>query len=230
MKILSINEEFILKNHEIKSILEKELKFENELKSFDLIIIGGGDGTIRRVIKRLHKHGLTDKIKIVINPKGTSNVLFNFWRCKNINSILNKIEKNEELEIEEKEFYLLNKKHVFLFSAGNSFDALYMHISEFLRISILNKSKFRYFFAFIFLAPFFILWLPFFMLSKNYFFIFTLLNFKIDNFFGLYSKVKELNFTLKDSHTIVQIDGDLVFIKTNELKIRQGGFISVVVG
>lgn len=230
-KILSVNtpkKPFELPHHDVKKIYEMEIKKIRDIESYDYIIVNGGDGTVRRTIERLHKKKLKTPPRLIINPAGTFNVLFKAVRCKNFKKILEKLENSEPLESVRYPYYTMNKKRVFVFSAGNSLDVIYITISELLRVGFLKKSKLRYLLSFITMLPLVLIMGPFFLINRHYCLVFSVIKPGIRKLLNLYFSLETLSIDLKSTHTIFQLDGDLVMIKDKTIHIQQAGEVEVV--
>jgi len=129
------------------------------------------------------------------------------------------------LKIKKQDVYKLNS-HIFLFSAGNVFDALHIHFSEILRIGFLRKGVLKYVISAILLSPIILLTFPFLLLSKKRFFIFTPL--KSFNFFNFYTHIDSLEIDLKNGYNLVEIDGDLIILEESFIKIKKIGSVDIV--
>jgi diacylglycerol kinase (ATP) len=96
----------------------KKKKWKKFYKKSDLIVISGGDGTIRKVFAELIKEGRDEKYKIVILPHGTANnIAFSLQIQENAKSIIKKIDR-----VKPKDFsygVISNiKEHFFVESVG----------------------------------------------------------------------------------------------------------------
>jgi len=225
MNIIAINKNIEIKNHKVVSTTEKDF-YDMQLANTDYLIVSGGDGLLRRIIQYVIFSG-QHKPKIIIDPKGSFNVIAKKHFVSKLSKILKKIESGDELSIKNQDVYKLNK-HVFLFSAGNLHDALHIHLSEIFRIGFLKKGILKYIISIIFILPIAILTLPFLVFSKKRFFIFTPL--KSINFMNLYTKVKHLKIDLKNEYNLMEIDGDLVIIQDRFVEIKHIDEIEIVVG
>ncbi len=230
MKILSVNKQIQADGLQIDSLYESELKELDGLSEYEYIIISGGDGAIRRTIERLHKKRLTSVPKIIINPAGTFNVYAKKLGCKRVEAILDKIKNGEEITKKESPYYSINKKKIFLFSAGNSLDVAYIVCSELLRVGLLRRSKMRYLLAFLFLLPIILMTFPFFLINRHYYLVFSAIKLPIKSFLNLYFSLDTLCIDLKSTHTLMQLDGDLVIIKAGRIHVEQAGVVEFVVG
>lgn len=230
MKILSINKHVEIKNHEVVTIAETEVKKMEGLEEFDYVIVNGGDGTLRRTIERIHKRKNLEKRPIlIINPAGTFNVFFRVLKCENFEKIVEKIENNQPLCTDIRPYYSINNKKIFIFSAGNSLDVLYIACSELLRVGILKKSKMRYILSFLFLFPLILVTFPFFLINRHYYLVFSVVKLPFRRFFNMYFSLDKLSIDLKGTHTLMQLDGDTVIIKQGHIHVEQAGEVEVVV-
>jgi len=225
MKILSINSVI---NHDtlaITSIIESELRSLSDLEKYTYIIIHGGDGTIRRVMKTLqHK---SHNAKFIINPTGSFNVIAKLHRVPKLDTILAKLSEGITPSIERHEYYTLNKE-VFLFSAGNMGDLQHIFLSETLRFGILKKGIAKYILAGLFLFPVHVLMTPFMLVSPRRFFIFIPASF-ISKFGSFYGRVNDdIHIDLENSYNLIELDGDVVTIEESVLHIKRAGVIEIV--
>ncbi len=226
MKILAIAQELTYANLDIKSISLASLIDENiAIDSYDYIIISGGDGTLRRVVKKLYEY--KNIPPVILNPTGSFNVISKLYRTESLNKIIDKLRKQEPIEIKKHPFYKLNSE-VFLFSAGNMGDLQHILLSETVRFGFLQNGIWKYILSFMALFPLYILLTPFMLLSSQRFFIFTPFSFipKIGSFYG---KVDTLEIDLQNSYNILELDGDIVFIDEQHLKIEKIGALDIVV-
>jgi len=224
MKILSIGKTIHYDGLDITSIKASSIYKCQDIELYRYIIINGGDGTIRRVIKQLHD---MDHLPIfILNPTGSFNVIAKLHSVPKIEAVLDKIANNETIKTKEQKIYSLNSE-IFLFSAGNMGDLQHIFLSETLRFGILKHGLLKYILAVIFLFPVHIIMTPFMLLSSSRFFIFTPLHFikKLGSFYG---KVEDINIDLKNEYNILELDGDIVIIHDRYLYIKQMGTISIV--
>ena len=223
MKFIVINTKVSLSGHDVINTTEKEFH-DLSLKDVDYLIISGGDGLLRRIIEYIIFSG-QPKPKIIIDAKGSFNVIAKKHLVPKLSKTLKKIEAGEMPETKSQDVYKLND-FIFLFSAGNMFDALHIHFSEMLRIGFLAKGPLKYFVSTILLLPVMLPVIPFLLFSKKRFFIFT--PFKSFNFMNFYTKVDSLKIDLKNGYNLLEIDGDLVIIKESVLDIKRLDTIEIV--
>jgi len=226
-KILSVNHSFSYPDIEFDFIDEIEIDLVETLEQYDYILVNGGDGLLRRVVKKLYQRGYD--IPIILNPQGTFNVLYHLYKLGKIDHILKKISQNDTLKEKQIEYYTINKEEIFIFSAGNSLDAIYIAISDILRMGFLKKSKLRYLFAFLSIIPLLILFIPFFLLHKKSFLFFKL-NIPIKKFLQIFFTLSDLNIESNNKHYLLQLDGDLVSIISDNLQIRQEDYFRLIIG
>jgi len=224
MKILSIGKIIHHDGLDITSINSLSIDKYHDIKVYKYIIINGGDGTIRRVIKQLHNMNYMPII--ILNPVGSFNVVAKLNRIPKIETVLDSIINRETLKTKIQNIYKLNDE-IFLFSAGNMGDLQHIFLSETLRFGILKHGIAKYILSVIFLFPVHIMATPFMLLSKNRFFIFTPLYFikKLGSFYG---KVKDITIDLENEYNILELDGDIVTIYDKHLYIKQIGSIFIV--
>ena len=224
MKILSIGKTIHHSGLDITSVDSLSIEKYHDIKVYKYIIINGGDGTIRRVIKQLHNLNYTPIL--ILNPIGSFNVVAKLNRIPKIESVLENILNKKDLKTKMQNFYKLNNE-VFLFSAGNMGDLQHIFLSETLRFGILKHGIVKYILSVIFLFPIHIMATPFMLLSKNRFFIFTPLCFikKLGSFYG---EVKDITIDLENEYNILELDGDIVTIYDRYLHINQIGSIRIV--
>ena len=221
IKIASIN----------KNIQHPILKIDNidktdNIKDYDYIIISGGDGAIRRTIKSLKKHKQIPKI--IINPIGSFNIIAKAHRPRNLQTILDHIASNVPLKTKIQKVYTLNDE-IFLFSAGNMGDLQHIFISETIRIGWLKNGAYKYIITFLLLLPMHIILTPFMLFSQRKFFVFTPLSF-IKKFGSFYGKVqKPIKIDLQNSYNFIELDGDIVTIYDEIIKITYLRDIEIVV-
>ena len=226
MKILSINKEIKHDILSITSITESELGTLTDIEEYTYIIINGGDGTIRRVIKILQhtKH----HAKFILNPTGSFNVIAKLHRVPTLETTLTNLSKENIPNIDTHKYSSLNKE-VFLFSAGNMGDLQHIFLSETLRFGVLKKGIFKYLLAGFFLFPVHIIMTPFMLLSPRRFFIFTPAKF-ISKFGSFYGRVdKEITIDLENGYNLIELDGDVVTVEESVLNIKPAGVIEIVV-
>jgi len=224
LKILAINNNYRIKGAKTIPLSEKEFR-DISLEGVDYIIISGGDGLLRRIIEKIINKGKERPI-VIIDAKGSFNVIAKRYMIPKIEKVINKLEQGEIPDTKKLDVYQLNQ-HIFLFSAGNVTDALHIHLSEILRIGILKKGALRYLISGIFILPISLLTFPFILFSKKRFFIFT--PFKMINFRNHYTKIDHLHFDVENEYNILEIDGDLVILEERYIDIRKKDEIEIVV-
>lgn len=224
MRLLSVGA--VLKHDKlnITSIEESSLHLLPDLETFTHIIISGGDGTIRRVIKKLDK--MTYAASFILNPTGSFNVVAKLHKVPKIDIILDALANGKALQTQRHHYFRLNDE-VFLFSAGNMGDLQHIFLSETLRFGLLKNNMGKYILAVLFLLPLHIIMTPFMLLSKNRFFIFTPARF-IKKFGSFYGDVKEMTIELENTYNHIELDGDIVTIEDNILHIQPAGHILIV--
>ncbi len=224
MQILSINKNVFHDRLDIVTVSESELATLETITGYSYIIINGGDGTIRRVIKRLHtlKHTAT----IILNPTGSFNVIAKLHRVPKLNHVLQSLSQGKIPETALHSYYSLNDE-IFLFSAGNMGDLQHIFLAETLRFGILKNGMAKYVLAVLFLLPVHLIMTPFMLLSKRKFFIFTPASFigKLGSFYG---RVENIAIDLDNGYNHIELDGDIVTIEENILKIQKAGEITLV--
>ena len=224
--ILSIGEDIYHDKIDIKNIKVADIPKEYDIESYEYIIINGGDGMIRRVLRQLHL--LSKPPKFILNPIGSFNVVAKIHRVKPLNIVLDKIANGEKLSTEKHHIFRLNDE-LFLFSAGNMGDAQHIFVSETLRFGWLRNGIGKYVVATIFLLPIHLLLTPFMLMSRERFFIFTPFGF-IKKFGSFYGKVEDIDIQMGGGYNIIELDGDLVTIESSHIEIRQAGDVEIVVG
>ena len=226
MRILSIGKTIEFNSLRINNINESDLVSLQEIESFDYIIINGGDGTIRRVITKLHT--MNHQAKFILNPTGSFNVIAKLHHVPKLENVLASLAKNIPLKSEQHHYYSLNDE-AFLFSAGNMGDLQHIFLSETLRFGILKKGIAKYLLAILFLFPVHLIMTPFMLLSPRRFFIFTPASF-ISKFGSFYGKVEApITIDLENVYNLIELDGDVVTVEESVLEIRSAGFIEVVI-
>ncbi len=223
MKFIAINTTLSLTNHDVINTTEPEF-YEMDLDNVDYVVVSGGDGLLRRIIEYIIFSG-QHKPKIIIDAKGSFNVIAKRHLIPKLAKTLKKIEAGEVLQTKKQDVYKLNN-FIFLFSAGNMFDALHIHLSEMLRIGFLSKGPLKYLISSILILPVVLLTTPFLLFSKKRFFVFTPV--KLFNFLNFYTKVDELKVDLKNSYNLLEIDGDLVILKDSKIHIKRLDSIEIV--
>ena len=224
MKFVVINTKIDLPQHQVVHTNEGDFQ-EMTLSDVDYVIISGGDGLLRRIIQYIIFSG-QHKPKIIIDAKGSFNVIAKKHLIPKLSKVLAKIEAGEDLRTKQQPVYKLNS-HIFLFSAGNVFDALHIHLSEILRVGFLRKGVLKYLISALLITPIVLLTYPFLLFSKRRFFIFT--PFKLFNFMNFYTKVESLEIDLKNGYNLLEIDGDLIILEESKIKIKHIDNIEIVV-
>ena len=225
MRILSIGKTLQYDTLHITSIETATLETHTDIETYDYIIISGGDGTIRRVIKVLQN--IAHSARFILNPIGSFNIVAKLHKVPEIKSILNAIANGESLKIQKHHYFTLNDE-VFLFSAGNMGDLQHIFLSETLRFGLLKNNMGKYILALLFLLPLHLIMTPFMLLSPNRFFIFTPASF-IKKFGSFYGEVKEMTIELENTYNHIELDGDIVTIENNILHIKPAGHILIAV-
>ncbi len=224
MRILSIGKTLQHDKLHITSIEISALETYSDLKEYSYIIISGGDGSIRRVIKALQD--IPHSAIFILNPIGSFNVVAKLHRVPKIEKVLHALENQETLQTQKHHYFSLNDE-IFLFSAGNMGDLQHIFLSETLRFGLLKNNMGKYILALLFLFPLHLIMTPFMLLSSNRFFIFTPASF-IKKFGSFYGKVKEMTIELENNYNHIELDGDIVTIKDNLLRIKPAGNILIV--
>jgi hypothetical protein len=225
MKFIVINTRISLSGHQIIHTTEKEF-YEMPLSGVDYIIVSGGDGLLRRIVQHIIFSG-EKKPAVIIDAKGSFNVIAKKHFIPKLNKVLKKIESGEKLHTKNQDVYKLNN-HIFLFSAGNLHDALHIHLSEILRVGFLKKGALKYIISSLFVIPVALLTLPFLLFSKKRFFIITPV--KFGNFMNIYSKIDSLKIDLGSEYNLLEIDGDLIILQDRHIKINLIDSIKIVTG
>ena len=225
MRLLSIGKELHHKGLDITSIETSSLLEHHDIEQYDYIIINGGDGTIRRVLKQLHT--LNDIPTFILNPTGSFNVVAKIHKAPKIGKVLDRLAKDKKPKIQKHHIFKLNDE-LFLFSAGNMGDLQHISLSETLRFGWLKHGIFKYLLSVLFLLPVHLIMTPFMLVSKTRFFIFTPARFikKLGSFYG--EVPKELNIDLDNAYNMLELDGDIVNVKGRHLEIKQAGSVPVV--
>ncbi len=225
MKIIVVNNHYEIRG--VKTIPVKEKELEGfSLEDVDYVIISGGDGLLRRIIQKMLSKKMAKPPVIIIDAKGSFNVIAKRYMIPKIEKVIKKLEQGEELDTRALDVYRLNK-HIFLFSAGNVTDALHIHLSDMLRFGILKKGPWRYLISGLLVLPVTLLTFPFILFSKKRFFIFT--PFKMINFRNHYTKIDHLQFDVENEYNILEIDGDLIILKDRFIDIKKIDEIEIVV-
>ena len=224
MRILSIGKTIHHDKLDITSIEASSLVEHQDIELYKYIIINGGDGTIRRVLKQLHT--LNNMPIFILNPTGSFNVVAKIHRAPKIEDVLNTLADGKNPKTQKHHIFKLNDE-LFLFSAGNMGDLQHIFLSETLRFGLLRHGILKYILAVILLMPAHVIMTPFMLLSKSRFFIFTPMRF-IKKFGSFYGEVKEISIDLDNEYNMLELDGDIVTVHGRHLHISQAGNISVV--
>ena len=224
MKILSIGKTWQRSKLNITSIELSSLAEHHDIEMYKYIIINGGDGTIRRVLKQLHS--LKQIPIFILNPTGSFNVVAKIHKAPLIEEVLDTLSKGESPKIQKHHLFKLNDE-VFLFSAGNMGDLQHIFLSETLRFGILKHGISKYILSILLLIPAHVIMTPFMLMSKNRFFIFTPARF-IKKFGSFYGEVKEMTINLENEYNMLELDGDIITIHGKDLHIKQAGSVPVV--
>ena len=194
MHILSIGKTFTYDALDIINISLPELSLHQELDRYDYIIISGGDGSIRRVMKQIVT--LKKRPKVILNPTGSFNVIAKLHRVPKVEKILQTLAEKKIPNTKPQKLYRLNDE-IFLFAAGNMGDLQHIFLSETLRFGLLKNGMLKYLLAVLFLLPVHLIMTPFMLLSSQRFFIFTPASFikKLGSFYG---EVKEIQIDLEN--------------------------------
>jgi hypothetical protein len=224
MRILSIGKALQHHKLDIVTIEESSLHTLPDIEAFAYIIISGGDGTIRRVIKQFHN--MTYPARFILNPIGSFNVVAKLHKVPKIQTVLDALANHETLQTQKHHYFTLNDE-VFLFSAGNMGDLQHIFLAETLRFGLLKNNMGKYLLALLFLLPLHLIMTPFMLLSSNRFFIFTPASF-IKKFGSFYGEVKEMTIELENTYNHLELDGDIVTIQDNILHIQPAGHILIV--
>ena len=224
MRILSIGKTLQHDKLDIISIDLDELSSLENIETFDYIIISGGDGSIRRVIKQIHH--LKNLPPFILNPTGSFNVIAKIHRIPKVKKVLEALANKQKPNSKTQEVYALNTE-VFLFSAGNMGDLQHIFLSETFRFGLLKNGIAKYILSVLFLLPVHLIMTPFMLISSKRFFIFTPASF-IKKFGSFYGKVEEITIDLENGYNLMQLDGDLVTIEGSILKISPLCSIKVV--
>ena len=224
MKILSIGKTLHHDGLDITSIETSSLLEHHDIELFKYIIINGGDGTIRRVLKQLHD--LDHSPVFILNPTGSFNVIAKIHRVPKIEIVLDALANGETPKTQSQNIYKLNDE-IFLFSAGNMGDLQHIFLSETLRFGILKHGIFKYILAVVLLFPAHVIMTPFMLMSKSRFFIFTPARF-IKKCIHNRMNIKELTIDLDNEYNMLELDGDIITVHGRYLYIKQAGSVPVV--
>ena len=224
MHILSIGKTITFDALDITNIPLHELSSHQALDRYDYIIISGGDGSIRRVLKKIHT--MKKLPKIILNPTGSFNVIAKIHRVPKVENVLQTLSAHKTPKTKSQKIYKLNDE-IFLFSAGNMGDLQHILLSETLRFGFLKNTMFKYILAILFLLPLHLIMTPFMLLSSQHFFIFTPASF-LKKFGSFYGQVQELQIDLENEYNLIELDGDIVTIEESILNIMPVGNIEIV--
>ncbi|WP_415408109.1 diacylglycerol kinase family protein [Sulfurovum sp. CS9] len=224
MKILSIGKKLHHDGLNITFIEPSSLREHHNIELYTYIIINGGDGTIRRVLKQLHN--LNNMPIFILNPTGSFNVVAKIHRAPKIEKVLDALANGETPKTQKHHLFKLNDE-IFLFSAGNMGDLQHIFLSETLRFGPLKHGILKYILAVILLIPAHVIMTPFMLMSKSRFFIFTPARF-IKKFGSFYGEVKEITIDLENEYNMLELDGDIITVHGKHLHIKQAGSVPVV--
>lgn len=224
LKILSIGQKIENNKLDIINISFSELSLQT-LEEYSYILISGGDGAIRRIIKILHTTCLNIP-PLILNPIGSFNVIAKLHRIPKYTKILEQLANDNKIILKPQAYYGLNNE-IFLFSAGNMGDLQHIFLSETLRFGILEKGVAKYLLSALFLFPIHIIMTPFMLLSSRRFFIFLPAKFisKFGSFHGRLDKALMIN--LETSYNIIELDGDIVIIEESQFIIKPLGKVKI---
>ncbi len=225
MRILSIGQQHHCEGLTIDTIEASSLSEHHDIERYDYVIINGGDGTIRRVLRQLHI--LEKQPVFILNPTGSFNVVAKIHRAPAIEKVLDMLVRGETPKIQKHHFFRINDD-IFLFSAGNMGDLQHIFLSETLRFGWLKHGIAKYLLALLFLLPVHLVMTPFMLLSKTRFFIFTPLR-PIGRIGSFYGEVPpRLSFDLDNDYNLLELDGDIVTLHGRHIEISQAGSVRVV--
>ena len=222
MSLLSIGQELNYDGLDITSVTLNELE-STDLSGYAYIIIHGGDGRLRRIVKVLDSK--VHHAAIILNPIGSFNVIAKMHRVPKLEILLEKLVQKTPLTHKKHVYYKLNEE-VFLFSAGNMGDVQHIFLSETLRFGLLTQGMGKYILAFLALLPLHLIMTPFMLLSSQRFFIFTPASF-LKKFGSFYGKVEPMSIDLGSDFNTLELDGDLVTIQEQILTIGPLGHIEI---
>jgi hypothetical protein len=225
MRILSVGKEITHKDLAIDSITAASLPEHHDIEQYDYVIINGGDGSIRRVLKQLHN--LKKQPVFILNPTGSFNVVAKIHKAPKIEEVLEMIAQKKIPKVQKHHLFRLNDE-IFLFSAGNMGDLQHIFISETLRFGWIRHGMTKYLLALLFLLPIHLIMTPFMLASTTRFFIFTPLRSlkKLGSFYG--EVPPNLVIDLQNEYNMLELDGDIVTVHGRKLHIQQAGNIKVV--
>jgi len=225
MQLLSIGKNIFHAGLSITSIDPSTLPDHHDIERYDYIIIHGGDGTVRRVLKQLHT--LKEIPTFILNPTGSFNVVAKIHRAPDIDKVLDSLAQGHTPKIEKHHIFKINED-LFLFSAGNMGDLQHISLSETLRFGWIKHGIAKYLLAVLFLFPVHLIMTPFMLMSKTRFFIFTPARFikKLGSFYG--EVPKNLSIDLDNEYNMLELDGDVVNVHGRHLEISQAGNVPIV--
>jgi hypothetical protein len=216
MRILAIGTGLTCPSLQIVHTTEKDLLSQPNIQDFDYLLIGGGDGTLRRILGALKQ--LQNIPPIILDPTGSFNVIAKLHNVLPAEKILDKLAAGEKVTTKKQRIYRLNEE-IFLFSAGNMGDLQHIFFSETLRFGILRKGVAKYLLATLFLLPAHVILTPFMLMSKSRFFIFTPFSLikKFGSFYGVIDN--DMAIDLQSTFNYLELDGDIVMIQESILHI-----------
>ena len=224
MRILSIGKTLHHDGLDITSTEASSLPEHHDIELYDYVIINGGDGTIRRVLKQLHN--LDHIPTFILNPTGSFNVVAKIHRAPKIEKVLDTLANGKIPKTQKHHLFKVNDE-LFLFSAGNMGDLQHIFLSETLRFGLLKHGILKYILAVILLIPAHVIMTPFMLMSKSRFFIFTPLRF-IKKFGSFYGEVNDITIDLENEYNMLELDGDIITVHGRHLHIKQAGSVPVV--
>lgn len=228
MKILSIGKQIDHPAHRITYTTEAALQNQTDINDFDYLLISGGDGTLRRVIREVTENTPTVP-PIILNPTGSFNVIAKLYRIPPCQTLLDRLAEKGTVETTPVKVYRLNREK-FLFSAGNMGDLQHIFLSESLRFGWLKKGSLKYILSLLFLLPVHLIMTPFMLMSRQRFFVFIPLKVvkKLGSFHGEIEGIVEID--LKNGYNLIELDGDIVLIKESLLEIAPCGTVALATG
>ena len=225
MEILSVGREIEHQGLDIVSVTVSELGHMHDVERYDYVIINGGDGMVRRVLRQLHN--LKSPPRFILNPTGSFNVVAKIHRVPSVEKVLEKLAQGETLQVEKHHLFRLNDD-VFLFSAGNMGDLQHIFLAETFRFGWLKEGIAKYILAMLFLLPAHLIMTPFMLMSSKRFFVFTPLRI-IKKFGSFYGEVTDITIDLDNEYNMLELDGDIVTVHARHLHIRQAGNVPIVI-
>lgn len=224
MKILSIGGTLTYQSKDIDTI-DFDAIDTIDIDKYDYLVIHGGDGAIRRTVATLQ--GKISLPPIIINPTGSFNIIAKYYRIKDPNSIVANLFASHSPTTRIHKTYTLND-NLFLFSAGNMFDAQHIAIAESLRFGWLKNGWLKYALSFIFLLPLHLTLLPWFLWSKKHFFIFTPLA-NMGNMGNIYGNPSSMTIDMPSEYNLLELDGDILIIADKKAVIKEALEIKIVI-